>query len=514
MLQVQAILNEPTAGEMEEALVAMPRGLNDAFEETLQRIQKQPDGRKRIGLNALMWISHARRPLLVKELSEALAIKPGDKAVNPKYKPSQKLMVACCLGLATIDEESSVIRLVHYSVQEYFREHQNRIFPFGEREVAGNLITYLLFDSFALGCRQKKREISALIGSHKLVKYAARHWGYHVRNAGSKMIDKLALKLLRAAPQRASSVQISQYSRGRREEYWNAEEGESRNGLHIAAAFGLEELAKQMLDSGECDVDSATKMGTTALIEAAASGHQGFIQLLLHEKADLTAENWYGTALHCAAESGKVVAISELLNRELDVDIRDSRGRTALHCATISAHTHAMQVLLKAGAEVNAICHEQCTPLHYAVVLERPLEVVRFLLVNGANTEKRSRSRLTVLHHAARMNSEEVLILLLDHGAEVDAKHTHGGTALHFAAERTADDEGLTPLHLATKKNHENIVRKLLDAGADVNGRSKDGGTALGFAFEKGHGGIAQLLLQHGAERQLGPQQYWLIDEE
>lgn len=129
---------------MEDALDAMPSGLNDAFEETLQRIQKQPDGRRRLGMNTLMWISHARRPLRVMELGQALAInlKPGETFSNSKYWQSQKMMVTSCLGLVVVDEESSIIRLVHYSVQEYFREHQNRIFPFGERTIAESLITY------------------------------------------------------------------------------------------------------------------------------------------------------------------------------------------------------------------------------------------------------------------------------------------------------------------------------------------------------------------------------------
>lgn len=177
MLQVQAILSEPTAGEMEDALETMPRGLDDAFQETLDRIQRQPDGWKRLGMNTLMFISHARRPLLVAELSEALAIgiKPAETSINRKYVQSQKMMVACCLGLVTVDEESSVIRLVHYSVQEYFRKHQILIFPLGEQKIAEKCITYLMFEPFARGCREAISEIRKLISNNSFVAYAARH---------------------------------------------------------------------------------------------------------------------------------------------------------------------------------------------------------------------------------------------------------------------------------------------------------------------------------------------------
>ncbi|KAL9637688.1 MAG: hypothetical protein Q9164_002040 [Protoblastenia rupestris] len=564
VLQVQAILSETSAGEMEDALEAMPRGLDDAFEDTLQRIQKQPEKRKNLGMKTLMWISHARRPLKAAELSEALAVSPRQTFLNPKYQKSRKLMVACCLGLVTFDEKSTFIRLVHYSVQEYFREHHSRVFPFGEQIIALTSITYLLSNSFAPGPRQKELDILAIIDSHAFARYATRNWGHHVRDARSNEVDAFALKLLRSKPHRACCFQISEHVAGRREEYWLAEEAESRNGLHLAAVFGLEELANALLGSGECDVNSTTLMGSTALILAAANGHRSFLRMLFSKNADLTKENWYGTALHCAAESGTLVGISELLSTGLDVDIRDATGRTPLICATASRHLLAMQLLLQRGAQVDAISNQHYTSLRYAVMWEHPSEVVLTLLENGANKEIRSGSGLTVLHHAAIMNLEEVLRLLLDHGAEIDATQQRGANALHFAVEKnhfsivqillrrganvdaqtqdgttplhkaaehgadkivrmllkqgaqvdTANEEGLTPLHLATKENYKNIVCVLLAAGgADVNARSKDGRTALDIAFEHKSDRVAQVLLEMGAKRKAGPQQYWLVEE-
>ncbi|CAD6564823.1 MAG: hypothetical protein ASARMPREDX12_004447 [Alectoria sarmentosa] len=551
VLQIQTILSEPTAGEMEEALKRMPQGLNDAFQETLQRIQGLSDGRRRLGLNTLMWVSHVGRPLLVAELSDALAIKLGDSTtLNQKYRPSQKMMVDCCLGLVTVDEESSVIRLVHYTVQEYFREHLNRIFPFGEQTVAQMATTYLLADPFAQGCRPEEASILALMSEYPFVKYAARHWGNHVSNAKSEQIDRLALKLLRARPQRALSDQISRYTRAFREEYWDAKEANSVNGLHVAAYFGLEGIARELLDANEVDVNSATSIGTTALIQAASNGRIDFLRMLLGKGADPSMENWYGTALHCSAESGKVASIIDLLETGLDVNIRDRRGRTPLHCATLSGHIMAMLALLERGADVNAICDQNYTSLRYAVVWEQPSEAVLTLLDKGANTEIQSNHNVTALHDAAVMGLHEVILLLLEKGAHVNARHVHGGTALHFASERNSfsivqslldhgadidiqtwdgvtalytaaehkceetvrllldrgadtelkDEEGLTPLHVAVKENQENIVRILLEAGANEDARSNDNGSALEFAKENDYNNIAHLLQYYGAE--------------
>jgi len=187
VLQVQAILSETSVGEVEEALDIMPSGLNDAVEETLQRIQKQPEKRRTLGMNTLMWISHSKRPLRVAELSEALSIRPGESYLNPKFRKRQGLMLACCMGLVIVDKESSVIRLVHYSVQEYFSEHHSRIFPFGKQSIAEHLVMYLMSDAFALGSSEDESEILTLIGRHPFATYATRNWGDHVLDATSKM---------------------------------------------------------------------------------------------------------------------------------------------------------------------------------------------------------------------------------------------------------------------------------------------------------------------------------------
>ena len=91
---------------MEEALEKMPRGLNEVLQQTLSRVQRQSEGRKRLGMDTLMWIVLAERPLTVTELSEALAIRLGAISLNHKFQPSQKTMIDCCMGLVTVSLHS------------------------------------------------------------------------------------------------------------------------------------------------------------------------------------------------------------------------------------------------------------------------------------------------------------------------------------------------------------------------------------------------------------------------
>ena len=256
-----------------------------------------------------MWLAHARRPLLVTELSEALAIRLGSASLKSKFRPSQKRMVDCCMGLATVDEKSAVIRLMHHSVQEYLHKYRNRLFDTGERDISKKCITYLLFQPFALGPRQSSVEIEELISHYIFVSYAARHWGEHVLAANNTEVDSLALQFLLTEAQRGCSYQILCYARKYREVYWREEEARSCNGLHLAAIFGLEKLVRQLLDAGETGINDATSIGTTALMQASSYGHESLVRFLLSRKADPTKQNWYGTALHGAADAGQVSAI-------------------------------------------------------------------------------------------------------------------------------------------------------------------------------------------------------------
>src|SRR5262249_15411433 len=116
------------------------------------------------------------------------------------------------------------------------------------------------------------------------------------------------------------------------------------------------------------------------------------------------------------------------------------------------------------------------------------------------------------LTRAVGLDQKEIVALLLDAGAPVNAKDAQGYTALHTAAfrgraeiaklliDRGADvngtaSDGFTPLHQAAWRGNCAVARLLLAAGADVNARDDKGRTPLSWAK---HAEMVQLLREHG----------------
>jgi len=112
---------------------------------------------------------------------------------------------------------------------------------------------------------------------------------------------------------------------------------------------------------------------------------------------------------------------------------------------------------------------------------------------------------------ASRDGDIDRVAMLLEKGADVNAKDNEGWTALIWASanERTeivrellkngADVNaksyiGISALHQASLNGHTEIVKILLDKGAEVNARTNDGSTALIWASERGHTDIVELL--------------------
>ncbi|KAL2010679.1 hypothetical protein VTN00DRAFT_6486 [Thermoascus crustaceus] len=135
-----------------EKMQSREEGLNKAYDDAINRIKNQQAGFSNLAKNVLFWIVCAKRALTTEELIHALAVEYGASSLGMGTLYSHKDMVASCAGLITIDQESRIIRLVHYTTQEYLRRNLWEKFPDIQQDtIAINCLTYLSFDVFAGG---------------------------------------------------------------------------------------------------------------------------------------------------------------------------------------------------------------------------------------------------------------------------------------------------------------------------------------------------------------------------
>jgi hypothetical protein len=124
-------------------------------------------------------------------------------------------------------------------------------------------------------------------------------------------------------------------------------------------------------------------------------------------------------------------------------------------------------------------------PLHdsFYHLGNRP-DAIQWLLDKGAEVERRGPSNITPLIAAIQMNYEEVIGLLLRHGANVNAS--------------SVIDEDLTPLMAAARAGNEALVGLLLSHGADPNVRDRFGRNAAQYAEAAGHSDLARSIFAEG----------------
>jgi len=111
------------------------------------------------------------------------------------------------------------------------------------------------------------------------------------------------------------------------------------------------------------------------------------------------------------------------------------------------------------------------------------LAICRLLLDKGAQLEAKNINGCTPLHHAAAQGHVEIVRLLCDRGADVDAR---------------ANREW-RPLHSAAWKGHISVVKELIEErSAEINARTDDGRTALRVANHYNKPDVAAYLISRG----------------
>ena len=478
---MDAVLGQTTAHGRRQKLRTVTEGLDlkDVYGSTLERIKAQGGEKTRLGMAALMWVSHAERLLQLDELLNALAVEIGSTDLNAENIPSAETLLSCCLGLVIVDRGASTVRLIHFTLQEYLFTCPD-LFGQAHSIMAETCLTYLNFETIKDISSARfipPRPISVL-------NYSSLYWGVHARREAARGVVPLALQLFSQVETHISTKlllidNISKVDRHRGVPTDSPLIGFT--GLHCASLFGITQIATSLIEQPNCDLNKGDFLGITPLIWAVVCGQEEIVKLLLGRPTinpDKPDTGYRLTALSRAAKMGHEGIVRLLLERA-----------SAKPNGTDGWWGKAPRVVNMVRGrryDVNPNWTDAChrTPILWASA-EGHGGVVKLLLGRkDVEPDMQDYFGQTPLWSAAGKGHYGVVELLLER---------------EDVNPNIQDDGGQTPLSRAVEGGHEGVA-KLLLGREDVNPNIQDnsGRTPLSKAAEDGHEGAVELLLGRG----------------
>jgi ankyrin repeat protein len=458
-------------------LEELPETLDGTYERVLREINKANREHAR---RLLQCLTVALRPLRVEELAEVLAIdfdapaQGGIAQLNPKWRwaDQHQAVLSTCSSLIAIvnDGDSKVVQFSHFSVKEYLTSDRLA-------HLSGDVSRYHIdlepaHTILAQAClcvllRLDDRIDNDNVGDIPLIGYAARHWVEHARfeNVHSRIRDAMEYFFDADKPHWTPWCRVQEID----EEWAEFTPDEGLNDafpLYYASLGGFYEQAEHLVGKHPEHINARGGRLVTPLVAALR-----------------------GTYFH----------VAELLHRHgADLDVLGYRENTALHIACADELVDIMHWLLDHGAGVNAQNNMLYTPLHYTASCGR-LQAARMLIEHNADIHILAEYGMSPLHVAAihwiKRDQDDIMEVLLDHGADPNARDNDNATPLHYSSWwKTHGSWGTVE-----------GTRLLLKHGAIIDAKDNEGRTPLQLALEHklkhGRDDIVTCLKEHGATR-------------
>ena len=275
----------------------------------------------------------------------------------------------------------------------------------------------------------------------------------------------------------------------------------------------MQKLLQKGLEVNGRDNNDDTPLHLMATIADCAS-----MRFLVENGADFLAKNRLGeTVLHSLVSSNEFDGFQEslafLIEMGMDINGTDFSGKTSIHHALLSKDTNeaALKELLKAGIKVNVkdangrnevyVAVEAVDASYCPADLDRRAAVIKLLAEVGVEVSEGDMYGITPLHLATMKSDLEILVTLLDAGADIMKRSNSGATALHWSCRtynmahvmihsyfnegqdiNVVDDYGSTALHWAVWFRQLPVAQSLLQVGCDYSIHDNSGNTPVDLA--------------------------------
>ena len=535
-LLLDSLRTRTSMKSVEQGIEKVPLNLNGILDTfyvgAWVRISQSDNEFDHMARKTICWLSNACRQLEEPELCHALAIGNSTSDVGEEDLVGIQDVLDSCLGLVTLDDESRIVRLVHYTAQEFFDRHNSQYFARANIQLTSMCLKYLMLDVFATGrCRfsvslrfgrnpkgrvRKKNFLEHRTQRYPFLTYCSQYWGDHARGEPERECRDIIMRFLRSPEHLSSASQASSRC--------------PNLALHLASFFGLEytlisllsnvELSHinekdlkeytalhwaiemdrikvaQMLLSANANINVGNNYGQTALLKAIVSRREAIVSAMLADPSVIIDH----IALQCAVYSGLEIVVNRYICEHPTIEDKISRANRVLHRAALAGRVDIIRIALQQDATSISENEEGEFPLQIAIKYGRS-SAVDCLIQNGASLNVHLSSGYTPLQLAAMSIGvfKERFDLIMNYQttetrlAELEGGMVSGEKArvsnapfLNHLKQWIVEEPGFELMErpefwdaLHDDVEHQHIIQQLLHHKGDLSVRTKNGETLL-----------------------------------
>ncbi|CAG8400414.1 unnamed protein product [Penicillium salamii] len=474
-LHLNSLASKHTVKEMRTDLRNLPEGENaisDTYEGAFSRIRDQTREDRELGEKIIMWISHAQRPLTMKDLQSILTLQEEDTDLDFDDLIPEEFLVSTCAGLVTVENLSGRIQFVHSTAQEFVDSTKSTRYPDADLKIAHSCLHYL---SLSMFCRETKEihttSFTKTVSRYPFLEYAALFWGIHAGHAESVTAKSLIEKSVR-----------------------------NLFNLRLQSAFAIRTLLCGVagIDGAEMGDNLARNDRSVKLINIMAYfGLDFIVSELISNRPETIVESFdhfVGNVLHWAALGQHDTTLRLLLCHTSAGDVLNQKGYsefTPLHLALVYRRDLSAEIILDYGPDVQVKAHFEHTPLLVASLTGNSGIIPKLL---SADTEKKTllmqgHGSTTPFRAAAMWGHKDVMVELL---------RALEGCEISEELYELRDDLWRNPMHQAAEGGHLSVCEVLLRSKHGVQlATSEDEWSMIpmDLAILHGHVELAELFL-------------------
>ncbi|KAH6907854.1 ankyrin repeat-containing domain protein [Coprinopsis sp. MPI-PUGE-AT-0042] len=362
-LQLDALRGCASVYAVERTLEDFPCQIEEVYRQTWKRIKEQPPDMFIVARSALIWVLCAMRSLKIEELRHAVATCPDTHKFDCRRLVDKATLMGLCRGLVSIEEETNIVRFVHYTAKDIVQGLVSESFPYLDSLPASVCMAILAEPRFQQPALDDTGALMDALETETLLAYAYEHWSIHAR----KSLDNMTLfgllsqfiqgccafpvGLLGGLPWLVNILEPIHMAA-----YFNfplsvvdtnhPTPHKGRTPLTLATWKNSLGAMSELLSLPNILVNAADKDGDIPLTYAGGWHKKGSLPLLLaHPKINFNASNAYGvTALMRASSEEKAILL--LTHPKIKPNLVNCNGVTALMYVSRSGSLKVVKALL------------------------------------------------------------------------------------------------------------------------------------------------------------------------